>query len=153
MSIKKAFLAGISATGLLLISAACQHFPAVTPGTAPTPTPAIRPEEWAIVTEERPLHEALIAGSRADIAGALDEGADVNAMATMEFDRGYEVSGITPLHLVSVLNDDPEVAALLLDRGADIEAYDGEGTRPLHWQRRLMPTQRWRSCYWTGVQM
>ena len=148
MGIKEALLAGVAAGALLLLGAACQDAPVDTPGAphtptptatqvaptaiAPTLTPAIRPKEWAVATEGRPLHEAVIAGSRADVEGALDEGADVNATATVQIHTptGLEVSGLTPLHLASALNDSPEVAVLLLDRGADIEAKNDDGDTP-----------------------
>ena len=146
MSIRKALLAGIAAAALVL-TAACEDAPADTPSvtraptlttapatpTAVAPTPAeIRPQEWAVVADARPLHEAVIAGSWADVERALDEGADVNATATVEIHTGHEVSGLTPLHLASALNDDPEVALLLLDRGGDIGTNDEAGYTPLH---------------------
>ena len=67
-----------------------------------------------------------------DATHTPDEGADVNATATLEIHTDQEASGITPLHLASALNDDTEVA-MLLDRGADIEARDEQGNTPLHW--------------------
>ena len=152
MGIKKALLAGMAAA-VLLLAAACQGAPADAPSAtatltpsatsdtptavAPPPTPAIRPQDWAVVTEERPLHEAALSGSRADVEEALDQGADVNVTATVEIHTGQEVSGLTPLHLASALNDDPEVAMLLLDRGADIGTNDGFGYTPLHWAAGL----------------
>lgn len=143
MGIKKALLAG-TAVALLFLGAACRDDPAATPSAthtstvvAPPPTPAIRPQDWAVVTEERPLHEAALSGSRADVEEALDQGADVNVTATVKIHTGQEVSGLTALHLASALNDDPEVAMLLLDRGADIRANDGFGHTPLHWAAGL----------------
>ena len=97
-----------------------------------TPRPAVRPQEWTVVTEGRPLHEAAMSGSQADVEEALDKGADVNATAKVQV-QTWEVSSLTPLHLASALNDDPGVAMLLLDRGADIKAEDDYGWRPLYW--------------------
>lgn len=148
MRIKKALLAVIATAVLLLFGAACHDAPADLPisihtltptatRAAPTPTSAIRPEEWSVVTEERPLHEVVISGSLADVEGALEDGADVHATATVAIHTGQEASGLTPLHLASASNDEPEVAALLLDQGADIGTSDGFGYTPLHWAAGL----------------
>ncbi len=145
MGIKKALLAGIAAALMLLI-AACQDNPADAPTAtlaapttvAPTPAPAIRSQGWAVLAEGGPLHEAVIAGNWWDVEEFLDKGADVNATATVQIHvpSGLSVSGLTPLHLASALNGDPEVAALLLDRGADIKDKDDYGSTPLYWAAR-----------------
>ena len=136
MSIRKALLAGIAAADApgATPTPTFTATPAAPTALEPTHTPAIRPQEWAVVTEEMTLHEAVIAGSRADVEESLDEGADVNATATGQFHTpmGLKVSGLTPLHLASALHDDPEVVALLLDRGADIKAKKDDGWTPLH---------------------
>ena len=130
MNIQKALLIGITAAALAF-TAACQDTPADTPG-APTRASLLRPEDWTIVTEGRPLHEAALAGNRADVEKALEEGANVNATAIVLNPWGFENGGLTPLHLAALLNDNPEVAALLLERGADIKAEDDGGGTPLH---------------------
>ena len=42
-----------------------------------------------------------------------------------------DVNGNTPLHCAA-LGGDPEVARMLLEGGADVEAGNSEGDRPLH---------------------
>ena len=42
-----------------------------------------------------------------------------------------DVNGNTPLHCAA-LGGDPQVARLLLEGGADVEACNSEGDRPLH---------------------
>ena len=61
--------------------------------------------------------------SVADVRAELEGGADIHARGSY---------GASPLaHAVS-WNDDPNVAALLLDWGSDIEAGDDYSDRPLH---------------------
>ena len=42
------------------------------------------------------------------------------------------MNGSTPLHLVAVQNDAPEIIGALLKAGADIESRDENGRTPLH---------------------
>jgi ankyrin repeat protein len=66
--------------------------------------------------QQTPLHRACyVSGQDAALVRRLiDQGADVNA-------QGY--NGLTPLHFAA-LHGDLEIAALLLDRGADPNSFD-----------------------------
>ena len=51
----------------------------------------------------------------------------------LDWDWYFRVGGWTPLHHAAGFKDiNPDAAALLLDRGADIEARSGNGMTPLH---------------------
>jgi hypothetical protein len=69
--------------------------------------------------------EAVRAGSRASVENVLKELPGVNIPVFYGTD--------TPLHLAAERNPNPEVVALLLDRGADIHARNSTGCyMPLH---------------------
>ncbi len=55
-------------------------------------------------------------------------GADITAM---------DNNGLTPLHLASCFNSNPDVTALLIDQGANVEARSGDGETPLHMAARF----------------
>ena len=59
--------------------------------------------------------------SREDVAGLLARGADIDARTGR---------GDAPLHEAARSNENPAVAALLLDRGADPSLRDAEGRFP-----------------------
>jgi ankyrin repeat protein len=83
----------------------------------PTLTAARDPDTGATL-----LH---LAAEKGDLPAAellLRSGADVNARA-----HGNQ----TPLHLVALENDIPEVVELLIGHGANLEAVDGDGQTPL----------------------
>ena len=65
------------------------------------------------------------------MAELIDRGADVNAR---------NEHGQTPLHLAAYRSEDPEIFALLLDSGADIEALEeGINSSVLHIAAYLNP--------------
>ena len=77
------------------------------------------------VLVEGKVLDALLVGSRTSVEKVLKELPDVNAPVFYGSD--------TSLHLAAQHNPNPEVVALLLDRGADIHARDGTGCyMPLH---------------------
>ncbi|MDD9818884.1 MAG: ankyrin repeat domain-containing protein [Gammaproteobacteria bacterium] len=59
-----------------------------------------------------------------EVRALLDGGADLQAVD--------ELQGATPLHHAAFHSPAPEVVALLLERGADIEARAAYGSTPLH---------------------
>ncbi len=59
-----------------------------------------------------------------EVSAKLNQGADLHTKG----DGG----GLTALHFAAAVSEDPSVIALLLDRGADIEAKDNAGGTPLH---------------------
>jgi len=66
-------------------------------------------------------------GTISEVQAELNRGADINEM--------IKTSGIdtaTPLHIAAECNPDPEVAALLIEHGADIHARDSLGNTPLY---------------------
>jgi len=69
------------------------------------------------------IHSAAYDGDTKRVAELLDQGVDVNGV--------HEATAWTPLH-IAVNRDQLETAALLLERGADIEARDQNGWTPLH---------------------
>ena len=75
-----------------------------------------------------PLHYAAFCGVH-DIAKILatEHPKDVNS-------RSF-VDGSTPLHL-TWRQGHVDVARMLVERGADVSAQDGDGRRPLHWASR-----------------
>lgn len=72
----------------------------------------------------RAFHEAVEKGDVEAVAAALSENAELVAARP-------EPNGNTPLH-VAAYSGQAEVARLLIDAGADVEATAGEGWRPLH---------------------
>jgi ankyrin repeat protein len=68
------------------------------------------------------LHLAVAKGNAAIVAALVDAGADLEA----EGDPGEA----RPLHLAAIV-DQPDVARLLIERGAALEARDAEGRTPL----------------------
>ena len=78
------------------------------------------------------LHDAVKNGDFEKVGRLVDEGADVNAP-----DQKF---GLTPLHYVALLDyrsvffrwkDRTEIARLLIERGADVNALDNNGLTPL----------------------
>jgi uncharacterized protein len=76
------------------------------------------------------LYAAVRHGFADEIQRLLDAGVDVNAR------REYD--GTTPLMVATV----PKIAKLLIDRGADVNARDNEGTTPLLWFLRGLAHKR-----------
>lgn len=73
---------------------------------------------------ERPLYRAVKAGNIEDVRSLIAEGADMDG-----HDGGYN----SPLH-VSIQEGHKQIAEVLMDSGADINARRGRGGRtPLHW--------------------
>jgi ankyrin repeat protein len=72
-----------------------------------------------------PLHLAVYARNEAAARALLDAGADPNALATASFAR------VTPLGTAAAFGAN-EIAVLLLDRGADVDATADHGFTPLH---------------------
>ena len=108
----------------------------------PTPTPAASgrpggvpapPRTWSFTGGgETPLHQAALEGGPAEVRSLLNQGADIHATASMRFgDSSIIADGWTPLHVAAWWNPDPAVAALLLERGAQIESRTGRGDTPL----------------------
>ena len=84
-----------------------------------------------VFTEETPLHPAASDGNPVNIKEVLEEGADINAGAVIRLgETCLSPTGVTPLHVAALVNPDPVVAELLLDRGTDIEAMSTEGNMP-----------------------
>ncbi|TET05902.1 hypothetical protein E3J79_03870 [Candidatus Dependentiae bacterium] len=85
------------------------------------------------------LHEAAKSGSLEQVQNILDSGADVNAVSQDSF-RPYknwtieddaDVVGWSPLD-VAVKHGFVDIAALLIERGAAVNAADQDGNTPLH---------------------
>ena len=99
----------------------------------PIPTESLPPSETppapgVIITKARALHQAALSASPQVVEGMLNQGTDINTKADV---RNTETDGgRIPPHSAAMWN--PEVAALLLDRGADIEAKTEDGWIPLH---------------------
>lgn len=77
-----------------------------------------------------PLHHAARHGTPGAVRTLLGAGAEVDARAL-----GYSIHygwDWTPLHLAVVNNPDPEVAAALLEAGANPRARGYEGETPIH---------------------
>src|SRR5262249_37712533 len=68
-----------------------------------------------------PLHFAAASGQRDAVMALLSAGADVNARND---------HGVTPLHRAVKY---PDIAQLLIERGAKVDVGDGAGRTPLHW--------------------
>ena len=103
--------------------------PTLTP-TAPAPDPAGNRTSGNVAVsglwEMRggtPLHRAVFDGDADAVADLLDRGADISALATV-YHRVADLplESATPLHVAALVNSGPEVATLLLDRGADVNA-------------------------------
>ena len=71
-----------------------------------------------------PLHRAIKYNGPAVVEAFLDMGADIEAIE-------YEDGG-TPLHMAIRRQGDAAMVEVLLRKGADINAKDGTGHRPLH---------------------
>jgi ankyrin repeat protein len=69
------------------------------------------------------LHDAALNGKVASVAILLANGAGINARETE--------SGVTPLYAAASLGRD-DVVALLLDKGADPNLCNRDGSSPLH---------------------
>ena len=76
---------------------------------------------WAIATGKRPLHEAALAGSVADVEPALGEGGDVNATVTVLHPVTKYFLDVTPLNLAASENGNPAILRALLDTEAKNE--------------------------------
>jgi len=85
-----------------------------------------------------PLHRAALRGQNEIVALLLEKGAEVDARCSADLsaeaplrcsDQGEK--GETPLHVVAHNTADCDTAALLLERGADIEAQNARGMTPL----------------------
>ena len=104
------------------------------PATEPAPTEA--PTRLWELSDETPLHRAAFDGDAEAVADLLDRGADVGALASAyNTEERYSVDSLTPQHLAAWDNPDPAVAALLVDRGADINGeakVARRGSTPLH---------------------
>ena len=114
--------------------------PAFRPTITPTPAASGRPggvpappRTWRFTGGgETPLHHAALEGGLAEVRSLLDQGADIQATASMRFgDSSIIAVGWTPLHVAAWWNPDPAVVALLLERGAQIESRTGRGDTPL----------------------
>ena len=78
----------------------------------------------------QPIHRAAEHGTPAMVRALLQAGAEVDARA-----KGYHIHygwDWTPLHMAALYNEDPEVAAALLEAGADLHARGYEGETPLY---------------------
>ena len=112
--------------------------PAPTPAPSPTPTEA-PPGLWEL-SNETPLHRAALDGDAEAVEDLLGQGADIIAVAsTYNPETGFSLDSATPLHLAALNNSGPEVAALLLDRGADLNAQDKNHWTPLYWAEGYNP--------------
>ena len=105
-----------------------------TPAAPGRPSGAVAPDPWQFTESgDTPLHHAALDGSPAEVRRLLDQGADIHARADMTLrDTSLIVGRWTPLHLAAWWNPDPDVTALLLDRGALIESKTQRGYTPLH---------------------
>ena len=90
-----------------------------------------RPRRMGL-TQSEAIHRATYSSYAADVEKLLDQGADTGAQASLRNGKlEVEAHRLTPLHLAAGFNPDLEVAALLLDQGADIEAHQN-GWTALH---------------------
>lgn len=71
------------------------------------------------------LHQAVRAHDIVSLEEQLESASDDDLNATIE-------NGITPLHLAAA-TDQPDIAALLISRGANVNATNRFGFTPLHW--------------------
>jgi ankyrin repeat protein len=88
---------------------------------------------WSSVAFCGEIHDAVKAKDIEKVKTLLTNGADVNAMdkASEGSSRVNSPLG-TPLHYAVQLNLN-DIAALLLDRGANVNAKDGSGITPVQW--------------------
>ena len=124
------------------VPAAATPTAAPTPASrAATPTPAETPSfPWTFAEGENLLHQAALDASPAVIEDLLAQAADINAKVSVsDGARGIFLTGWTPLHSAAGWNQDPAVAALLLDRDADINAANSNGSTPLHLATQYNP--------------
>jgi ankyrin repeat protein len=90
---------------------------------------------WSSVAFCGEIHEAVRAKDIEKVKTLLTKGADVNAMD--EWVKGDRAQGLnrplgTPLHYAAQLNS-KDIAALLLDRGVNVNAKDASGITPVPW--------------------
>lgn len=102
---------------------------------APEITPTPGPVRLAGLAES-PIHWAAGKGSADDVAALLDEGTPIETTSSITLTDHRTLRGVTPLH-IAVLNRDPAVIDLLLDRGADINAMTTTGETPCDLARQV----------------
>ena len=117
-----------------LIAGPATPTPTPTPAAPGRPSGAAASDTWRFTgIGDTPLHQAALSGGPGSVRELLDQGADIHARAEMQFgETALTVGDWTPLHVAAWLNPDPAVAALLLDRGAQIDARTTRDYTPLH---------------------
>ena len=89
-----------------------------------------------------PLHQAVINHEPIVAETLLDYGFDVNVISEIRnpnSPRAGVRQGFMPLHGAAGFNSNPAVAALLLDRGANIYSKTTDGATPLHYAAQYNP--------------
>ena len=134
----------------LLTATSAPTMPAPTPMATLTPTPPEVPTVGSWVLEETGtlLHQAVWEGDTVKVETLLSQGEDLDdtSASLSNSDTTFRFDGMAPLHLAVVSNPDPDMAALLLGWGANVEVnghlepdYWGDGEQgysirptPLH---------------------
>ena len=101
------------------------------PTPEPTPPPTPTPAPLVLGEGATSLHQALVGGEPSVVMAVLLTGgeAEINAVAEIVSPAGSASCCWTPLH-VAAANPNPEVIAMLLERGADTAARTGDGRTP-----------------------